>query len=116
LHVETRFTQFYSWAAYLTFEPLYFELYNQNIKWSRYEDNGDIHMWISGDRAGRALDFTTTTVENMQTFERSLVEFLLDDTNTYELLPHLDDQTEFDFDADYEVEQEDLHWNYSFEP
>ena len=116
MHVVSEITQFYQWDAKFTFEPLYFEPYNQNIRWSRFEANNGLHMWVSGDRMGRALRFATHTTENMQTFERSIVEFVLDDNDDYELIPMIDDETVFMFDPDYEVEQDDPHWHKSFEP
>jgi len=86
-----RLTQFYTWTGDFFFEPLYWEVYNQHVRYTRVEAENGLHFYVSGDRMGRALRLSTTTTQNMQTFERSLVEFLLDDNNNYEILPQLDD-------------------------
>ena len=107
-----RLTRFWQWTADAYFEPLYWEVFNQHVTTSRFEDNGDITLTLSGDRTGRALFLGVTGYENMQTFERSLVDFLQDDADS-ELVPDSDD---VDFDDDYEVEYADPHWTKSFEP
>jgi hypothetical protein len=108
--VTATLTRFYTWTGDFYFEPLYWELYNQHVKWERFEYNNEAHMWVGGDRMGRALQAAVTVYENMQTFETSLVDFLQDDTD---LVPTLDDVA---FDGDYETDYEDPQWAYDFEP
>ena len=86
--------------------PFYFEPYTQSIKWVRPESGSDFHGYARGERFFRGLEFITCTIENVETIEYSVIDFI-QDLEYYGFFPS------FEYDSDFEVKQEDPYWNFS---
>ncbi|CDW80232.1 UNKNOWN [Stylonychia lemnae] len=108
VHTMWHIANVYHSTFQFTFMPLYFEPYTQSIKWERPEKSGnDFHFYVKGEKFIRPLQFVTYVYENMETFERSVVDYVEDESDTYSLFPK-----EIVYDKDYEIKQEDPYWKY----
>lgn len=92
--------------------PLWFAPYEQEIMYSRVQDDAtgnNFYMQAAGTRTLKMLDYTTTYTRNTKTVKVSIVDYLEDDRS--EIMAQ---DADWSFNPDYEEEWEDSYWTGNF--